>query len=425
MLKLDKLMGRYRRLIFDYMWRSLQVFGKQGITFVIFILCAKLLDPYTFGIYNYILAIIFLLITFSDFGVSVATSKYVAEYNATDKEKLKLVVFNASLIIVGLAVILSVLTLIIGPLYLKDKYIYALFLLPMLFIVPMTSLYDGIYRGLRKFKLLSIISLSVGLVSLVIVYCLINLYGLVGALISQNIFYAFLLLALAKGHTQYRLKFSNEVIKDIGKYSLIIALSTIAFFLYTRVDIIILGHFGYVEEIGYYEIINKLFLLLALPFNLLAQVIAPEIASLHAMKLLDKIREKYRKCLVFMLITITIYSLAIYFIFPGTIRLFFKAYFNEMMILSFTILILLLPFKLWGVFQTQAFVIATGHARIIALVTSIGGILNVFFDLIFIKMVGFIGVFWVTVIVHSLSILLVTILYSRANRFLWVKEKCA
>jgi len=422
MLKFDKLMGRYRRLIFDYMWRSLQVFGKQGITFLIFILCAKLLDPHSFGIYNYILAIIFLLIVFSDFGVSVATSKYVAEYNATDKEKLKLVVFNSSLIIVGLAAILSMLTLIIGPLYLKEKYIYALFLLPMLFIVPMASLYDGVYRGLRKFKQLSMISLSVGLISFVIVYYLIKMYGLVGALISQNIFYLLLFLALAMGHREYRLKLSNEVIKDIGKYSLMIALSTIAFFLYTRVDIIILGHFGYVEEIGYYEIINKLFLLLVLPFNLLAQVVAPEVASLNAMKRLDRIKQKYQRYLIFMAITAIAYTLIIYFIFPAMIKLFFKAYFNEVMILSFTILIFLLPFKLWGVFQTQAFVISTGHAKIIALVTTVGGILNVFFDVIFIKVVGFVGVFWVTVIIHSLSILLVTTLYSKVNRFIWVKE---
>jgi hypothetical protein len=37
-------------------------FGKQGITFLIFILCARLLTPYNFGIYNYALAIIFFLI---------------------------------------------------------------------------------------------------------------------------------------------------------------------------------------------------------------------------------------------------------------------------------------------------------------------------------------------------------------------------
>src|SRR3989344_2031084 len=143
---------QHKETINNFIWRSLQVFGKQGIIFLIFILCAKLLIPYDFGIYNYVLAIIFFLIIFGDFGISTATSKYVAEYNLTDKEKLKGVLFNSGIVILGLTIIITVLTLIIGPFYLKDKYLYVLYLLPLVFLAPMTSLYDGIYRGLKKFK---------------------------------------------------------------------------------------------------------------------------------------------------------------------------------------------------------------------------------------------------------------------------------
>ena len=99
-----------------------------------FILCAKLLTPYDFGIYNYVLAIVFFLIIFGDFGISTATSKYVAEYNVTDKNKLKAVLFNSGIIILILTVIITILTLIIGPWYLKDKYVYVLYLLPLIFL---------------------------------------------------------------------------------------------------------------------------------------------------------------------------------------------------------------------------------------------------------------------------------------------------
>jgi hypothetical protein len=78
----------------------------------------KLPDSF-FGIYNYALAIIFFLIMFGDFGISTATSKYVAEYNATNKNKLKAVLFNSGIIILGLTIIITILTLIIGPSYLK------------------------------------------------------------------------------------------------------------------------------------------------------------------------------------------------------------------------------------------------------------------------------------------------------------------
>src|SRR3990167_8446862 len=122
-----------KETIYNFVWRSLQIFGKQGITLLIFILCAKLLSPYDFGIYNYVLAIIFFLIIFGDFGISTATSKYVAEYNVTDKNKLKSVLFNSGIIIFGLTVLITILTLVVGPWYLKEKYIYVLYLLPLIF----------------------------------------------------------------------------------------------------------------------------------------------------------------------------------------------------------------------------------------------------------------------------------------------------
>jgi len=93
---------QHKETINNFTWRALQIFGKSGITFLIFIICAKLLGPYTFGIYNYILAIVFFLVMFGDFGISTATSKYIAEYNVTDKEKLKSVLFSSGVLILGL-----------------------------------------------------------------------------------------------------------------------------------------------------------------------------------------------------------------------------------------------------------------------------------------------------------------------------------
>src|SRR4030067_1103319 len=184
----------HRETIHNFIWRCLQLVGKQGIITLIFILCARLLTPYDFGIYNYALAIIFFLITFGDFVISAATSKYVAEYHGSNKDKLKAVPFNSGIIILGLTLIISIITILIGPWYLKEKYGYVLSLLPLIFIAPMTSLYDGIYRGLKKFKLLAIISLIVGTCSLSFVYILIKNYGLTGALISQDLFFLILTL---------------------------------------------------------------------------------------------------------------------------------------------------------------------------------------------------------------------------------------
>jgi O-antigen/teichoic acid export membrane protein len=183
--------------------------------------------------------------------------------------------------------------------------------------------------------------------------------------------------------------------------------------LYSRVDILILGHYGYVEEIGYYELINKGFELMFLPFALLAQVIAPDITAYFAKKDYSKVRTKLFSFMKIIIPLSILIAIMFYYLFPLLIREFLTEYYVEGMLISIFILTFLIPFKIWGVFQTQSFIVATGFARIIAITTLIGGVLNVIFDIIFINLIGFTGVFWVTLAIHSLSIIFVSIWFRK------------
>ncbi len=404
---------QHKEIIHNFIWRALQIFGKQGITFLIFILCAKLLTPYDFGIYNYILAVIFFLIIFGDFGISTATSKYVAEYNTTDKKKLKAILFNSLIILTALGFIVTLLTVFFGKFFLREKYIFVLYALPLIFLAPISSLYDGIFRGLKRFKELAIISLFVGFFSVIFVYLLVKNFGLIGALVSQNLFYFALVLTLFFVYRNLHFQFDKKLMKTIFSYSLVIGVSSVAYFLYSRVDILVLGHFGYIKEIGYYELINKFFAIMILPFVISAQVIAPNITAYFAKKEYSKIRKKLYSFIKTLIPLSIIVAIFFYFIFPQLIRIFLPEYFVREMLISIMILSFLIPTKIWGVFQIQGFVVATGYAKIIAITTLIGGILNVIFDIIFIKWVGFTGVFWVTLIIHTISIFTVTFFYTK------------
>ena len=85
-----------------------------------------------------------------------------------------IVLFSSGIAILGLTIVITILTLIIGPSYLKEKYLYVLYVLPLIFLAPMTSLYDGMYRGVKKFKKLAIVSVIVGLFSLTFIYPLVT-----------------------------------------------------------------------------------------------------------------------------------------------------------------------------------------------------------------------------------------------------------
>jgi len=394
---------QHREIINNFIWRSMQLFGKHGIIFLIFIFSAKMLTPYEFGIYNYSLAIIFFLIIFGDFGISTASSKFVSEYNAINKEKLKSVPFNSAIIILALAIVVTILALLIGPWYLKDKFSYVLYLLPLIFLAPMTSLYDGLFRGLKQFRKLAFISLIVGVVSLSFVYVLIKNYGLTGALMSQVIFYFLLFIALSLGYKNFHFRLNKEVIRDIAKYSFIVGIAGIGFFIFTRINILILGKFGFITEIGYYEIINKIFAILVIPATILAQVISPTITEMYTKSQIDILISKYKKYILLSFLLGVILVISTIILFPILLKYFLQQYDSQTLIKILYILSILLITQSISAIASVGFSTSSGYAKLNMYFLLIFGALNIPLSIILIKQIGFFGIIYSTLIIKGLS----------------------
>ena len=391
-----------KEVITNLVWRGLQIFGQNGITFMIFILCAKLLPSYDFGIYNYTLAILSLLILFGDFGISAATSKYVAEYCVIDKEKIKGVLFNSGIIILGITLLITIFTLLVGPGYLKEKYTYVLLLLPLIFLAPISSLYDGIYRGLKKFKQLAVISMIVGTISIPFVYLLIKSYGLFGALISQNLFYFILVLCLGFGYKEFNFKIDKTIIKKIGTYSFIIGLGSIGFYMFSRIDIIFLGHYGFIEQINYFEIINKILMLFLIPTAMFSQVISPDITAIYFKRDYFKLMEKFKKYLLFSLI-FSLTSVILIFLFSKLLLSSFLSEYNNQTMINIIYLMLIVFFTqfLNGVIPSMS--TATGHAKLNTAFLIIFGIFHVILNYVFINAYGFMGIVYSIIVTKVLT----------------------
>ena len=216
-IRFDPFRSKYKVIAGHYFWRFVQIYSRQLFALIVFLFCIKFMDPKTFGVYNYILAIASLIIAFGDFGVSTAASKWVAGYNAREKHKVDLVPFNAAIIIlVFTAVVLLVLSVFVRicP---SEKYVYLPYVIPFIVMVPLVSMLDGVYRGLKRFRFLSLINMGVGFFSLGIIYFLISRKGLVGAILGQNFFYLMLLVTMIFCYRGIKLKFESSVIKDMSK----------------------------------------------------------------------------------------------------------------------------------------------------------------------------------------------------------------
>ena len=388
-----------REPITHFIWRISQLLMKDGINFLIFIFAAKLLIPYEFGIFNYVMALVFFFILFGDFGISVAASKFVAEYDATDKDKIAYVLFNSALVICVFSAGCCLLLILIGPHFLKEQFPYVLCVIPTMFLAPLTSLYDGIYRGLRQFKKLSLISMTTGIVSLALIYWLIKSYGLWGTLIAQNLFYFLLLLGLGLFHRGNRCVLHRPILKTIGTYALIIGTIHVSAFLYTRVDTLVLGYFGFITEINYYEIVNKFLMLMLMPFLVAAQVQAPNVVALYSGENRPLVPGKMKKYVQWVSLFSALAILATYLAAPYILQGFFPEYLSPAMLLITNTFLLLFFFQNVSNFVGNTFIVSTGHAKINMINIIIFGLLNVVLDVFLVQKTGFMGIAYAKIIV--------------------------
>lgn len=406
-----KLYNTHKQTGQDFLWRTLQMAGKQGTACLIFFIAAKFLSPESFGDFGYLMAVVGLLVIICDFGFSTAVSRYVAEYKFKQSEKLNKIFFSISIISIGISTFISVIVVVLGGRVFKENYRYILCLLPYLFLMPLTSIADGMYRGLKQFKKLALISIIVGVFSLAASFVLISRYRLIGAILSQIILYFLMAAALFAFQKDFKIRFDTSIVAEVARYALVLGLAGVAYFLYTRVDILILKQFGYVVEIGYYEIVNRIFQMLIIPFAILGQVIAPNTVKYATANDFAEIKDKLKKYAAFCLAIGLILSVSLHFGIPPALRSLLPQHHTPQFLLIMNILLVLLPFKVFGTCLNQGFIVPAGFAKITAIATGIGGLLNVILDYIFIDLFGYTGVFWATLAIHSVNTSVITVYF--------------
>jgi O-antigen/teichoic acid export membrane protein len=359
--------------------------------FFILIISAKILSNEQFGVYNYILAF-------------------------TNKKKVNLIFFNAGIILVFLIVIFCGVLLFFADELVGENGDYIKYLIPTFFFLPLTSLFDGIYSGLKRFKSLSIIAMISGTISLIITYILVKEFKLIGAFLAIDFYYFLLFVLLVVVSRNFILKFDRDIFSRIWKYSAILGIAGIGHFLYTRANTIILGKFYFFSEVGYLEIIDKAFVLLSFPFLILSQIIAPQVTELTIQGKYSVVISYFKKILVYSIpITLSI-TFILWLIFPQIIKLFLPNYFTENFLSIFNLMIFNLPLLLITISLSQPFIIATGLAKYSLLILPFG-ILNVILSIFFITQFGFIGAIY-SILITSISSKLLTyyFVYKKLSR---------
>ena len=394
-----------KNYLHNFVWRAIQMGGRQVVMFSILFISAKLLPSTQFGIYNYLIAFVVLFTLLADFGMSRAISRFVAEYNITQKEKVNYILFNSGIILLILIALFTSILMIFAEDIVGKNYNLIKYLIPTFVFLPLTSLFDGFYSGLKKFKLISFVSTFSGVISIPATYLLVSKYQLIGAFLSLDLYYLLLFILLFIFHRNYVFRFNREVFLRVWKYSAIIGISSIGHFFYAKANTIILGKFNFFNEVGYLEIIDKVFIMLAFPFIIFGQIISPRITELKTENKHEMISSYFRKILYYSIPLSLIITIIMWFAFPIAIKTFLSEYYSTNFINMFKLLLINLPLLLITNSLSQPFIIATGAAKY-SLLTIPFGVLNVVLAILLITQFGYIGAVYSILITSIISKLL-------------------
>jgi len=401
-----------KELAISFFWKALQTFGKQGFFFLVFILASYLLSQQEFGIYNYVMASIVIFTLLCDFGISQATARHIAMRRENSEVSSEVIIFSMSAVVFLLSLIFIIIIFFFGHLFFKENFNYVLYALPLIFLIPLNSIQEGLYIGFEKFKKLSLIVIISGTLNILLSYVLIKNYGLVGAIGAQILFYFVSLILLIFLHGKWSFYFKTNIVKDILKYSVWIGISGLGYILFSRIDIIVLGYYGYIKEIANYEIINKIFSLMIIPTYIFSSVIFPKISLLFNQDNREKIWNLYKKTLIFTIFMSGSIILFFLILFEYIIKILFSGY--DVFELKWIFLLLLPLFFTQMITATisSGFSVPTGHAKLNMRFLLISGLILVPLVIYSAIHYGFRGVIISTVLVKLVSDILYIYIYT-------------
>ena len=401
-----------RKNLTPFLWRLTQVLFKQGTTAIMFFIATYFLTKEDMGVYAYVSSMLLLLALFTDFGISTSTSRYVALYNSEDKEKVKRIFFNVSLVILVATVVVLVIFILLKDILSVQYPDYLLLTLPMIFIYPMTSLMDGIYRGLKEFKKLALFTILNSVVGIGGAYLLVTNFGLNGTVVAPLLYFSSYLIILLIAYRGYQFVLDKKIVKDVTTYAMYFGVAALGHYLFSKINVLILGSQNLLEEVAIYELLNKINTELLLPFIVLGQILAPNVVEDFSKKRFENIQKQFRKNLVLTLLAAIIFLPLSILITSVAVNLFFPIYSGE--ILQSLLLPVALTFSTTVpvVVINTGMITSTGHGKLMAIQNIITGIVNVLLNLFIIKSHGYIAVVWVTFAVQLISNTILYLIYS-------------
>jgi len=282
-----------------------------------------------------------IITTFGNGAISSGVTKYVAEFNETDKKKRDDYISSSFIITFIFSVIIGALVFIgssfLSEWILKTSEYSAVFKLLglTLILISFNTILLSIINGIKRIKLYIVINICSSLLSLIVTSLLTIFFGVFGALLSMIIVQSIVLLItlpLVTKKLDLQFKMNIHVEKAVFKKLLAFSLMAIVSVLSASISQIairnhLIKEFS-IEDAGHWQsvwMISSMYLMVMT--TAFSTYYLPKMSELHKISEIRKeIFSGYKIILPFTLIT----ALMIYFLRDFIIAILFTSEFNEM-----------------------------------------------------------------------------------------------
>ncbi|MFC1925768.1 flippase [Chloroflexota bacterium] len=380
-----------KRYIRNLSWLVVAELAARGASFVAIILIARSLGKEQLGIYSFVMSLVFIFAALADLGISPIAIRELSR----NKKKVSTYLSCGITLKLFLGIIACTLILLTGKISGKsDDVLVLLTMASIWMIADSLSIFLGsifqAFEDMRYVAFIRIIEKSTLLMALgavfiigltlkivLAVYLLSGLLGLCIAIYIAWRRYNRFVLAVDLG-------FSKKLLKE----SFFLGLSSFAFLIYNRIDIVMLSLIKDDEAAGIYSAYYNLFLLAGLVPILATAAVFPSFSNLY-ITAREKLRQDYVKGLKILLILAILLVVPIVIAGNWLLDILYGSEYVEA-VTGLRILILTALFSFPAHLLSRLLIIA-GRQKWVFWITAIAALLNIVLNIILIPFFGYIG----------------------------------
>ena len=412
-------LGVKQTLIKNTFWLSLAEGIGKLLRLILIVFVARTLGALEYGKFTFAFSFAMLFVVFSDFGIS---SIMVREFS---KDKKKENTFSS---ILSLKIILSIIALvflIVGSFFITQSIEIRKIIWILSIFIIVDSLLEFFYSFLRSRQKMHIEALAkicqsvlLFFIGFVVIFNFPNVYNLSFSYLISG-FVVLLIFLFFFNFKVFKLKinFDCSVWKNILLFSWPLALAGIASTVYSQIDSVMMGSWGYMVQTGWYNAAYRIIGVLIIPGAIMSSSFMPALSSAYVNS-----KDKFIKIYKYFLDSVVFISIPIliggFVLAPKIINWVYDS--NYLPSIFAMQILLAVVFITYLIYPLSAMLLIVNQQKKIFLATVLGGIVNVILNLILIPKFDLYGAAIATLITYIFLLVLMFIFLNKYSDIPWL-----